>query len=364
MIKLSFVGDIACDRPLLKAAKKGDQYDFSGVFQTNELFSNSDLLIGNLESCFGGGPKYGHKPYHYSVPDSFCTAIRDAGFDIVSTANNHCMDEGVEGLRRTLDVVHNYGIETTGTFYGDEQQRYLLKEVNGIKLAFYSLTYTVNTCAEAFDCEDLSKYINLVGYRNRKYSSNPAIRYYQTTLRPNLRKIKNKLKGKSTILSYTDQLKNAVINEAWMEKIDEQIRAAREKADALIILLHIGGQFNEQPGDYTQYMMDHLCELGADIIVGHHPHTVQKIEQRENKVLAYSLGGYSLSPSGEYLVHSCLPEYSTALHVNIDDNGAVVGTSVDILKCVEEPGGFMHVVKAEEDSSEVRKIQSRLFAQA
>lgn len=360
MIRLSFVGDIACDRPLLKAAKKENQYNFSDVFQTKEVFSDSDLVIGNLESCFGGGPKYGYKPYHYSVPDSFCTAIRDAGFDIVSTANNHCIDEGVSGLHRTLDVVHDHGIEATGTFYGNEQQRYLLKEVNGIKLALYSLTYSVNTCCEASDCDDLSRYINLVGYRQRKYSKNPVVSYYQTMLRPNLRKVVNKIKGKSIILPFVDSLKTAKINENWLDKIDRQICEARENADVLIILLHIGGQFNEQPGDYVEYMVDHLCDLGADIIVGHHPHTVQKIVQRENKVIAYSLGGYCLSPSGEYLVHSCLPEYSAALHIDIESDGTIGNMQVDILKCVENSDHYVHVIPVKEDDENLSIIRARL----
>ena len=106
MIRLTFVGDIACDRPLLKAARKWGKYDFSRVFQTSGVFENSDLVIGNLETCFGGG-HYGTKAYHYSSPDSFCDAIRDAGFDIVSTANNHCLDEGVDGLIRTLGILDN-----------------------------------------------------------------------------------------------------------------------------------------------------------------------------------------------------------------------------------------------------------------
>ena len=130
MTRLTFVGDIACDRPLLKAAKHGGKYDFSRVFQTQEVFQGSDFVIGNLESCFGGG-HYGKKPYHYSVPDSFGDAIRDAGFDLVSTANNHCLDEGVEGLERTIKVLDRLGISHTGTFAQVEDKRWLTKEING-----------------------------------------------------------------------------------------------------------------------------------------------------------------------------------------------------------------------------------------
>ena len=78
MTRLTFVGDIACDRPLLKAAEKHGKYDYSRVFHTESVFKESDLVVGNLETCFGGG-NYGKKPYHYSIPDSFCEAIRETG---------------------------------------------------------------------------------------------------------------------------------------------------------------------------------------------------------------------------------------------------------------------------------------------
>ena len=58
MIRLTFVGDIACDRPLLKASKKR-AYDFSELLHVDNIFSSSDVVIGNLETCFGGGPRYG-----------------------------------------------------------------------------------------------------------------------------------------------------------------------------------------------------------------------------------------------------------------------------------------------------------------
>ena len=359
MTRLTFVGDIACDRPLLKAAKCGKTYDFSRVFKTEKAFSNSNLVIGNLESCFGGG-NYGKKPYHYSVPDSFCDAIKAAGFDIVSTANNHCLDEGVEGLERTLSILDQAGIAHTGTFSGNEEKRYLVAEKNGLKIAFYSLTYSVNTCYESSLCDDISKYVNILGFKKRRYSNNPVKRLWQIRLRPELQKIKKKMRYGTIIPQYTDKLTPNSIDQNWLNRIDGEIKAARQESDLLVVLLHIGGQFNLEPGDFSQYMMTHLCELGADVIAAHHPHCLQKIERRGNTHIAYSLGGYCLSPSGEYLVKESLPEYSVAWHIDIDENKQIVDSSVTLLKCVEESDHYVHVVEAEEDSENVKRIRERL----
>ena len=360
MVRLTFTGDIACDRSLLRAAKKGKKYDYSGVFQTDSVFDSSDYVVGNLESCFGGA-NYGKKPYHYSAPDSFCEAIRDAGFNIVGTANNHCLDEGVTGLKRTIDILEKNGIAHTGTFCEEgDKKRYLVVEKNGIKIAFYSLTYSVNVCYESCSCDDVSKYVNILGFKKRSYSKNPLRRYWQVKLRPELRKLKFKKKYGTIIRQYTEQLNENSINQDWLRKIDEQILEAKNEADIVAVLLHIGGQFNVEPGPFSQFMVNHLCDLGVDIIAGHHPHTLQRMEKKGNTYIAYSLGGYCLSPSGEYLVKESLPEYSAAWHIDIDDNKQIAGTSVTILKCVEEPNHFVHVIKAEEESEKIDSIKNRL----
>ena len=313
-----------------------------------------------METCFGGG-HYGKKPYHYSTPDSFCDAIREAGFSVLGTANNHCLDEGVEGLRRTIDVIEKNGILHTGTFRGEgDENRYLIVEKNGLKIAFYSLTYSVNRCYEASACDDVFKYVNILGFRKRNYSSNPIKRYWQVILKPEIKKKIRKRKYGTIIPTFVDRLSDRIINEDWLEEIDRQILEAKKESDILAVLLHSGGQFNTEPGSFSTFIVDHLCELGVDIIAGHHPHTLQRMEQKGNTYIAYSLGGYCLSPSGEYLVRESLPEYSAAWHIDIDNNKRIAGTSVTILKCVEDPDHYVHVIEAEDQSTNIDAIRNRL----
>ena len=360
MTRLTFVGDIACDKPLLKAAKargKG-KYDFSDVFHTKDVFAKSDLVVGNLETCFGGGKRFNKKPYHYNSPDSFCAAIKDARIGLVSTANNHCLDEGVKGALRTLDLLDRHGIQHTGTFRNSEGQRYLISEVNNIRIAFYSLTFTVNTNLETTDIPDLYGIVNLIGYQS-KSSSSWVKRFYKYVLKPKLKQIIRKIRKQSTIFTSIDRYDPRKINSQWMEGIENQIRMARENSDLLVVLLHIGGQFNTEPGEFSRRIADKLVGLGADIIIGNHPHTVQKVEERDGAIVAYSLGGYCMSTSGEYLVHDCLPEYSLALHIDIDEHDLTRRVSADILKGTENDAGYLRVNVADPAEDGTETIRQR-----
>lgn len=360
MIRLTFVGDIALDKPMLKAAKiRGNgEFDFSDVFHTENVFSGSDLVIGNLETCFGGGNRFNTKPYHYNSPDSFCKAVKDAGIGLVSTANNHCMDEGVAGLKRTLQQLDINGIEHTGTFAADNEQRYLVKEIAGVKIAFYSLTYSVNKCLESVSTDDLYSHVNLIGFNGHRISYVKGVLKY--VIKPRIRQIKKKLKKQSTIAAHTDKFSPDLINHVWQDEIQKQIQKAREESDLLVVLLHAGGQFNTELGDYSKYIVDWLCDLGADVIIGHHPHTVQRIEKRAGIIIAYSLGGCCLSPSAEYLVKESLPEYSLALHINIDEHSFSMNDTADILKVSEDSDNYATVAQAQADDPGARIVYKRI----
>ena len=126
------------------------------------------------------------------------------------------------------------------------------------------------------------------------------------------------------------------------------------------MLLHIGGQFNEEPGTFSEYMVKHFSDIGVDVIVGHHPHTVQKISKIGDTVVAYSLGGFCLSPSSDYVIPSCLPDYSVLFHVDIDEKTMHFETSTEIIRCIEAKNHGLHIVKAATDSAQTKTILKRL----
>ena len=203
---------------------------------------------------------------------------------------------------------------------------------------------------ESLNCEDLYQYVNLTGFRKRTGSK--AMRFLSFAVKPFLSQKLKKLSGRSTITAHTDHFKIGQINPQWMEDIERQLRKARAQADYLVVLLHSGGQFNIEPGEYSKYIMERILEFGADIVIGNHPHTVQHIEKRNGKIAAYSLGGYCMSVSGEYLVHDCLPEYSLALHVDLDQTNRI-SCEVTVLKGTEDESGYLSVRKATDQTSDL-----------
>ena len=135
------VGDIMCHDTQYKDAYNSTTkiYDFSHVFNNiaDELRS-ADVTIGNLETTFAG-PERGYSGYPtFSTPDALATNLREVGFDVLCTANNHSLDKGYKGLTRTLEVLDNNGIAHMGTYASEESQnKILVKDVNGIKIAFF-----------------------------------------------------------------------------------------------------------------------------------------------------------------------------------------------------------------------------------
>ena len=146
-LRLLFAGDLMGHGPQHKAALQQDgSYDFSPCFRfVKDYIAQADLAIVNLEVTLAGEPFTGYP--QFSSPDALLEAARDAGFDIVQTANNHCLDRGRRGLERTLSVIDAMGLPRLGTYLdsADRASRYpLIVDRNGIRLALLCYTYGTN----------------------------------------------------------------------------------------------------------------------------------------------------------------------------------------------------------------------------
>ena len=114
-ITLLFVGDLMQHDAQIKAAKTTEGYDYSDCFQhVKKEISEADIAIGNLEVTLGGKPYRGYPSF--SAPDEFLYAIKNAGFDVLLTANNHCLDRGKHGLERTAHLLDSLQIPFLGTY--------------------------------------------------------------------------------------------------------------------------------------------------------------------------------------------------------------------------------------------------------
>ena len=122
-ITLSFVGDLMQHQAQLDAARtdKGPS-DYSPCFSlVKEQISGADIAIGNLEVPIGGKPYSGYPAF--CAPDEYLYAIKEAGFNVLLTANNHCLDRGKKGLERTILMLDSLRIPYTGTYRNEEERR-------------------------------------------------------------------------------------------------------------------------------------------------------------------------------------------------------------------------------------------------
>ena len=250
-ITLLFVGDLMQHEAQIKAAKTTESYDYSDCFRhVKKEISEADIAIGNLEVTLGGKPYRGYPSF--SAPDEFLYAIKDTGFDVLLTANNHCLDRGKRGLERTAHLLDSLQIPFLGTYRTpeDRQQRHpLLIEKNGFRIALLAYTYDTNG------------------------------------LRP----------SEPNIVNYIDtvQIKSDILV------------ARRMKPDAIITCMHWGLEYHSLPNSPQKKLADWLIAQGVDHVIGSHPHVVQPMEVRQDPhrpsrhLIVYSLGNFISNMSKE-----------------------------------------------------------------
>lgn len=369
-IKITFIGDIMCELPLLKSCYLKGKYNFESVFSsTKKLFNNSDYVIGNLETVFAGKEAgYTNSLYSFNTPDEFLDALKESGIDLFLTANNHCLDRGIDGLKRTIKELDSRKMEHIGTYINEkERKKIFVKDIYGIKVAFLNYTYGTGIKDNHVILEKKDQdCVNLL--MPQKIGS--PIRYDKRKNKVNfLKRNLSKLFSESTKLRIKKKLGKAVgtprIDELWDDLLDYQlldilkndIEKAKEIADFVVMNIHNGGQFNAEPGEYSQYIMKFCVESGADVVVGNHPHIVQRRELLDNTLCAFSLGNYSISPSTPYMLFENYPQYSIALHVCFDTkNVQIAESNFSVLKILEDSKHRLKVV----DTFDLSKIVTKM----
>lgn len=358
-IKLSFVGDIMCEKPLLKASKQNGKYNFDPIFKhMRDIFNNSDYVVGNLETvCAGEEVGYTDHIFNFNTPDEFIESIKKSGIDMVTTATNHCLDRGVQGLKRNIKVLEQNQLEYVGTNATKQgSDRVFVKKFHGVKASFLNYTYGTNVhINENILDENELFHVNLLQSQDIEIKRLKE-RKFPTTLKGKIARtvfkfitLEQWLKFKKTLgLKHNEAYQDNSIeglNDDYLKRIKKDIKRAKEKADLVIMCMHSGGQFNEQPGKFSEYMMNFMSENGVDVVVGNHPHVVQRHEMFSTGMLGmYSLGNFSISPSSVYLIHENLPEYSIMPHLYLDTKSKrLKKATFTILKIVEDESGSLEV---------------------
>ncbi len=240
-VSFTVVGDIMCHSTQFEYARTDDgKFDFNPVYTyVKKILSESDFTLGNLETVTAG-KELDYKGYpEFNSPDEFTEALAEAGFDVLFTANNHALDQGEIGVRRTIEIIGENGMKSVGSGKKDSS-RFLLLKKNGIVFALLAYSYGTN----GFTLPDSSEYrVNVI---TRK------------TLRRDLAK------------------------------------ANSFNPDFIMVYFHYGTEYSREPDafqlDYTRYAF----RYGADIVIGSHPHAVQTVENKRGKRIEESFAAYSL----------------------------------------------------------------------
>ena len=245
---LLFVGDAMQHQAQLDRAKElgtNGSYDYSDCFTLiAPEITKADYAVVNLEVPLGGGPDYTGYPC-FSAPDSYAAALKDAGFDLFLTANNHCLDRRDKAARRTLLALDSLGVDHIGT-YRDAAQRDSLvpfiKDIHGIKFGFLNYTYGTN------------------GIEPR------------------------------------DGVEVSLIDR---DKMAREIKKTRQAgAEFVVVTVHWGVEYVLLENANQRSLTDFLIDQDVDMIIGSHPHVIQPMKVVRNErsqkdvLVVYSLGNF------------------------------------------------------------------------
>jgi|LSQX01.2.fsa_nt_gb poly-gamma-glutamate capsule biosynthesis protein CapA/YwtB (metallophosphatase superfamily) len=371
-IKLTFTGDIMCESKVLDPQDPASTKFHVFFERITHLFDDSDLVIGNLETVVAGESLgYTKEMYSFNTPFSFLEVIKELPVHLVTTANNHALDRGKEGLLRTIDNLELAGILHTGTSRKDNE--FIIVQVGGLKIAFLSFTASTNYLDHGFLLESESVgMLNLLcpqdfferenNHGAIKMALHRGIRSLISLER--LMEIKKRI-GRIHNVAYCDDLPIEKINELtpYQEKIEKMIRSAKQKADFVVICPHMGGQFNDKPGSFSEFYMEFFSSHHADLVIGNHPHIIQKMDWLEGTPVFYSLGNFSLSPKSSYVVDTYHPVIGLLLHIYLTTDTKVISQmTITPIHMIHNEAGFRVVPFFDSVSANDRILWERWIA--
>lgn len=264
VVNLMVAGDVMSHMPITNDAYVAatDSYDYSHMMaEAAQQLALADYAVANLETTLSGGPKYSGYPA-FNSPDALAHDVKEAGFDLLATANNHSKDKGVKGIFRTLDVLDEAGLAHVGTYHSQEERDsnsgIYVADVGGISVAFLSYTYGLNGYTLEAD---------------QMYAVNLFNKDYYTTL-----------------------------SDPDYELLEADMAAARAlDTDLVAVIIHWGNEYKDAPNHYQTGMAEFLVGQGADLVLGGHPHVLQPYETitapgwdgtEQEGFVCYSLGNF------------------------------------------------------------------------
>ncbi|MGA9466051.1 MAG: CapA family protein [Exiguobacterium marinum] len=243
------IGDVLLHDSVYNAARVDDGYDFDSAFeQISPILSRADISIANQESMIGGS-EIGLSSYPaFNSPYEIGDALKRAGIDLVTTANNHTLDRGVRAIENSIGYWNEIGMPYTGSFLSAEDKANIRTlTANDISFSFLAYTYGTNGVV-------------------------PKQPYH---------------------VNYID-----------LAQMQPEIEKAEQSTDMTVVSLHFGTEYEPLPNESQTELAQSLADLGVDIIIGHHPHVLQPPAMLEGvngnqTFVVYSLGNFLSGQQGD-----------------------------------------------------------------
>lgn len=237
LVSVLFLGDVMPSRGVANQIEKNNDLYFPFQYIKDELLNN-DFVFANLESPVIDGKKIYAGQMAFRTNENMISVLKEMNFSVVSLANNHMLDMGQRGLLNTLKVLTENKIQYVGAGENNEKARESkIIEKNGIKIAFL-----------AYNDDDV------ILATNEATENRPGTVFMD------------------------------------LEGLKKDVAEAKSLADFVVVSMHSGNEYQTNPNQRQIDFAHTAIDSGADLIIGHHPHIIQKYEQYGDGYIFYSLG--------------------------------------------------------------------------
>jgi poly-gamma-glutamate synthesis protein (capsule biosynthesis protein) len=243
---------------------------------TADTLVTADITLGNLECPIANCGEPNEKTYAFRAPLEAAGSLAYAGFDLVSLANNHTLDYGPDALAQTLETLKAQGVQPVGAgMNAEEAYRPAFIEVDGLRIAFLAFAD-----------------VSTIDYDYLAWEAGPDT--------PGI---------------------------AWAhhDRITAGVQAAKSEADLVVVLFHNGYEIIQKVSALQQEAAHLAIDAGADLVIGSHPHVLQRMETYKDGLIFYSMGNFVFD---NFLFP---PNYSAILSVTLDKDGVVSYELLDVV---------------------------------
>lgn len=233
------VGDIMLARTVEQKMLQYDDWLYP-FRETYHVTSNADLVFGNLEGPLIKGPLVNAYEMSFRADPQAIDGLLFGGFDVLSLANNHINNKGREGINNTIETLNRAGILHTGAGLNvAEAAKPATVEVNGTSFGFLAFT-------------------------------------------------------DGTFTSQSDQAADERAGALFLNEqtLTASILKLKDTVDVIIVSMHAGTEYQHEPEEYQVQLAHTAIDSGAELVIGHHPHVVQPIEEYNGGLILYSLGNF------------------------------------------------------------------------